>query len=64
MKLEIDKSFRSRECPSSGCEIPVNNNRCPICNYEFPVPTHTQVGLRIGGALIMLALLAIMLSRC
>ena len=64
MKLDIDKTFDPRECPSCGCEVPRNNNRCPICSYEFPTPTRTQANLRLGGALLMLAVLALLLTRC
>ena len=64
MNLEINKTFDARECPSCGCEIPANNNRCPICNYEFPVPSRIQKSLRIGGAIIMLALLTLFFVRC
>lgn len=34
-----------------------NNNRCPICHYEFPVATRPQRFAKIGGALIMLLIL-------
>lgn len=61
MKIETDRDFGSRECPSCGFEVPANTNRCPICNYEFPCPTTTQKGLRIGGALLMLGLLLVLL---
>ncbi len=63
MKIEAGKNFASRECPSCACEVPGNNNRCPICGYAFPQATTTQLGLRWGGALIMLAILAWALLR-
>jgi len=36
MKLNPSKDFGIRECPSCACEVAANNNRCPICGYEFP----------------------------
>jgi len=61
VNIDPQQSFPSRECPSCACEVPSNNNRCPICGYVFPTPTATQRSLRIGGALIMLGILALML---
>ena len=55
--INIQSNFGKRECPSCACEVPANNNRCPICGYEFPNPTPTQRGMRLWGALIMLAIL-------
>ena len=57
MSIDTSKEFSKRECPSCACEVPANNNRCPICGYEFPNPTPRQRGMRLGGALIMLAIL-------
>ncbi len=57
MRITADKRFGLRECPSCGAEIAANNNRCPICRYEFPVAAAPQRFARIGGALIMLAIL-------
>lgn len=37
MRIETNKEFGTRECPSCATEVPTNHNRCPICGYEFPV---------------------------
>ena len=57
VKIEERREFEQRECPSCACEVAGNNNRCPICGYEFPHPSPTQWGMRLWGALIMLAIL-------
>jgi predicted amidophosphoribosyltransferase len=57
MNIDAQKTFGTRECPACGSDVPANNNRCPICRYEFPVPTPAQRFVRIGGAIIMLAIL-------
>ena len=36
MKIDSDKKFATRECPSCACQVAENNNRCPICGYPFP----------------------------
>ena len=61
MRLETSRDFGNRECPSCGCEIPANTNRCPICKYHFPVANPRQKSMRLWGALIMLGLLIGML---
>lgn len=57
MNIDAQKVFGQRECPSCGYEVPTNSNRCPICRYEFLVPTAAQRFTRVGGALIMLAIM-------
>jgi len=37
MDIEHSRDFGTRECPSCSTEVAKNNNRCPICGYEFPV---------------------------
>lgn len=37
MKIDAEHDFGMRECPGCGCEVPANENRCPICRYVFPV---------------------------
>lgn len=61
MGIDPDRDFGTRECPSCACEVQANHNRCPICGYAFPQATPRQRGLRIGGALLMLAILAALL---
>ena len=60
MKIDSQKSFGLRECPSCATEVPANNNRCPICGYVFIQPTSTQRNMKLIGAIVMLALFLIM----
>lgn len=62
MRIDAHKDFGRRECPSCAVEVPANNNRCPICGYEFTHPTPARKYLNVWGALLLLAiLLAILL---
>lgn len=61
MQIDTQRNFGKRECPSCACEVEANHNRCPICGYAFPQATPTQKGMRIGGALLMLAILLVLL---
>ncbi|HBA83321.1 MAG TPA: hypothetical protein DCZ95_04420 [Verrucomicrobia bacterium] len=61
MKIDGDKRFEKRECPSCACEVDANNNNCPICGYAFPQPTPTQSRMKLWGALVMLVLFLIMI---
>lgn len=36
MKIDPHADFPTRECPGCAVEVPANENRCPICGYEFP----------------------------
>ena len=60
MKIDSQKSFGTRECPSCATEVPANNNRCPICGYTFLQATPMQRNLKLIGAIVMLALFLIM----
>lgn len=61
MKVDTRKAFGARECPACACEVPANNNRCPICGYHFPAPSTTQRNMKLWGALIMLGLFLILI---
>ncbi len=61
MKIESDKDFGTRECPSCATDVEINHNRCPICGYEFPHPTPRQKHMKLWGAIIMLILLGLLL---
>jgi len=63
MSIDAKKDFGTRECPSCACEVQANHNRCPICGYEFPNPSPVRRGMKLWGALIMLAILAALLLR-
>ena len=60
MKIDDQKPFGMRECPSCATAVPANNNRCPICGYVFLQPTPTQRNVKLIGALVMLVLFLIM----
>lgn len=36
MKIDAGRDFGVRECPGCAVDVPQNNNRCPVCGYEFP----------------------------
>jgi len=61
MKIETQKSFGTRECPSCATEVPANNNRCPICGYVFTLTTPAQRNLKLVGAILMLALFLVLI---
>lgn len=63
MRVDPDRRFGTRECPSCGLDVAANHNQCPICGYDFPQTSARQRGLRTGGALVMLAILAYLLLR-
>jgi hypothetical protein len=61
MKIDVQKSFGTRECSSCAAEVPANGNRCPICGYQFLQPTPTQRNLKLFGAIVMLVLFVILI---
>ena len=61
MRVVPDRDFGARECPGCASEVSANSNRCPICGYAFPHPSVRQRAFRVGGALIMLGLIALLL---
>ncbi|NCC50422.1 MAG: zinc ribbon domain-containing protein [Spartobacteria bacterium] len=65
MIIDDRKRFGIRECPSCACEVPANNNHCPICGYAFPHPSPARRAMKIWGALLMLGLLLwLLLGGC
>ena len=60
MKIDAEHDFGERECPGCSCWVAANENRCPICGYEFPAerrnPAHT------AAAWLLLALFAVGLA--
>ena len=42
MRINPDKKFGTRECPSCAVEVEANHNRCPVCGYDFPQPGPTR----------------------
>lgn len=61
MKIDDQKPFGTRECPSCATEVHANNNRCPICGYVFLQPTPTQRNVKLISAIVMLVLFLIMI---
>ncbi len=63
MKIDDQADFGMRECPNCAVEVPANENRCPICGYEFPVrgPLQRRV-LWIVVLLLILLLWPVLLS--
>jgi hypothetical protein len=61
MRIDPQRNFGQRECPSCACEVAANHNHCPICGYAFPQANPRQKGMRLGGALLMLAILLTLL---
>ncbi len=59
VRIVTQRDFGTRECPSCACEVAINENRCPICGYEFP---HRPRAHRTALALIALLLLAALLA--
>ena len=58
MKVNPHSHFGTRECPGCAVDVAANENRCPICGYEFPGrgPLHRNL---IWIVLLFLALLLI-----
>ena len=63
MKIDPHAKFPTRECPGCAVDVPANENRCPICGYEFPArgPLHRNL-LWIVALLLFLFLLPLLLS--
>lgn len=62
MRIDTNRTFGERECPSCSTQVPANNNRCPICGYEFPAahPALQKV-YWTAGIILLIALLAMWL---
>lgn len=60
MDIDFQRNFGKRECPSCGVEVAENNNRCPICKYEFPSQTAGEKGFRLTVGLFLLLLFCLM----
>jgi len=61
VKVIHQTNFGKRECPSCAVEVPANNNRCPICSYEFPNEMPMKRNVRFWGAILMIVLFAMLL---
>jgi len=63
MNINPQSSFGTRECPACACEVAANENRCPICGYEFPGrgPLHRNL-IWIVALLLALLLIPLLLS--
>ena len=58
MRIDPYSRFGTRECPGCAVEVAANENRCPICGYEFPGRGPLQRNL-LWIVLLFLALLLI-----
>ena len=63
MRVEEQQEFGTRECPSCACEVARNENRCPICGYEFPSGMKSRATLGFIAGAILLGLFLAMLAR-
>lgn len=61
MRVDPAKNFGTRECPGCATEVEANNNRCPICSYEFPNPPAPRRLFRIIASLALALVLAAIL---
>ncbi len=61
MQINPHRDFGARECPSCACEVPANNNHCPMCGYDFPQATSVQKNMRVWGAAVMVVLLVLLI---
>ena len=63
MKIDPLATFPTRECPGCAVDVPANENRCPICGYEFPArgPLHRNL-LWIVALFLALLLIPLLLS--
>lgn len=63
MTIDPTHDFGSRECPGCACNVPANENHCPICGYAFPGRSPLQRRLPwIVALLLTLLLLPLLLS--
>lgn len=63
MNIDPHSDFGTRECPQCAVEVPANENRCPICGYEFPGRGPLQRNLIwIVALLLALLLIPLLLS--
>ena len=63
MKIDPHADFGTRECPNCAVQVPANENRCPICGYEFPGRSPLQRNLLwIVILLLLLLLLPLLLT--
>lgn len=53
MNINPNADFGTRDCPGCGVEVAANQNRCPICGYQFPALPNREV-YKLLGAVIML----------
>lgn len=56
MSIDPSRHHGVRECPSCACEVAANENRCPICGYEFPSGMTGRSTFRFAAGVILLAL--------
>ena len=58
MRIDTGRDFGTRECPACAVEVAANENRCPICGYEFPGHPDSRFSrMRWPAAILMLLLI-------
>lgn len=62
MKIDAAKDFGVRECPQCAVDVPANENRCPICGYEFPNEPASRKRAKWILAFLMLVLFILIFS--
>ncbi len=63
MKIDAHHDFGTRECPACACQVPANENRCPICGYPFPAKSAlSRKAPLIAIVLILLILVPILVA--
>jgi len=63
MRIDGQREFETRECPSCGVDVPTNNNYCPICSYAFPQLGPRKKHVKRWAGLLMLLLFIILAFR-
>ena len=62
MRIDAKKNFGTRECPSCGFDVAANENRCPVCDYEFPnAPAPSRPVAILGWIIAAIAIASILL---
>ena len=57
MHIDEQKDFGKRECPGCATAVEANNNRCPICGYEFPAQHPARRFTIVMVAVVLLLIL-------
>ncbi|MDZ4200443.1 MAG: helical backbone metal receptor [Kiritimatiellia bacterium] len=64
MRIKPQKIFPLRDCPGCAMSVPANENRCPVCGYEFPGARRPARIYIVLSGLVALALLTLWIGPC